>query len=362
MPAEASAIAAMEQAAAADALAAAPAAPVEAPPVAETPAAKPEPVEPKKGKGKGKEAPAPPAPTEAEAKAAELEQLKAKIKEFGYDFDDTKISYQERIKFRDEKRRERAAVEAYVAKRRSEIDAEAESHKTRLSRAQAIDAAVEAADYETLAQLTGHKSWNELQDVVIKKLADPNYRELQELKRKQAERERVDAETKQRAEQEARNSAIQRAQDAHRAELSLIMRNSSDPLVREMHDDPNFVNAVFIIQQENWDGRTTVSPEKAIKMAARGRANALGTELEQLYKRLHRVYGQPAAPTPAPDEAAGKKPAAPAPKKSPGKTGVVSASAEAAPNKKDWESEEEWRRYAAAKMRLAALEDRKSVV
>lgn len=313
---------------------AAPAAPAPAPAATEAPA--PAPAKGKKGaKGKVEAAVATAAPA-AQAEAApavdKLAQLKALAAELEMDFDGSRVAIRERVEFREAKDKLRKQIEQQeqeVLRRLSEAKTQ---FSEKLTKAERIEKAYEAGDYDGLAKLLGPSDWNALQEEMIAKISDPNYKRLRELERKEQQRE---AELEQARQAESR-AAHQRAQaqalNTHIANLSAQMKQSADPLVRELHDDPQFIHAVIEVQRQNWDGRSTVSPEKAIKIAAQGFTAPLNQHMKGLYEKLHRVFGATPAQAAAivaavgPEASAAATSAAPAKGKT-NRTGVVPVAA-----------------------------------
>lgn len=263
------------------------------------------------GKANGKAKPAEPPPEAHPVDEAEL--LRTLAAKLGFEVEDRKLTTKERAEFRLKAKELRSEIDAELQQRREAFEAEVNPRRAQLDKAMALEAAHEAGDYEAIARILGNKDWDELQKTVIEKLSNPHYKEVQELKRwkeETAERERRAA-----AEWEQQQVAQRHAQAvaAHKADLSERMSRSNDPLIRAMHDDPGFIQAVFRIQQENWDGTETVSPEQAIRMAAKGTSRALRDEMVELKKRLDQAFPVQAA-EPAEEKSLMK---APAPKTSP---------------------------------------------
>jgi hypothetical protein len=349
-------------------------------------------------------APASAQPTEAQvqkavdaapADSAERAQLLELAKKLGYEVDDKRIDTAERAEFRHYKQQQRAALaaaqadlekkraeaEEHYSKRTAEAEAKAEERlaqaQSELEFANKLSQAAEDGDYDGLAVLLGRKDWNELQQDVIAKFADPGYKELQELKRwkqqqeeeklkSKAEQERAEKERK--AEEERQAREVQRQQEiqarqqqlaAYHKQLSEKMASSEDPLTRVMSSDPSYIAAIVRIQQENWDPETesTVTAEQAAKLAIKGAPSPLIAEMESLYKRLHTVFGgatgqsaQPANTTSTESTPQGEKKA---PKSAPVPTkGTKTASA---PGK--FASPAEWRAYRDRRLAEAIAED-----
>jgi hypothetical protein len=252
----------------------------------------------KKGKAEpaakveGAVAAAAPAAIAAAAPAVDkLEQLKALAAELQMEFDGHAVTVRERVDFREAKQKLNERIELQEREVLQRLNDAKSQFSDKLTKADKIEQAYAVGDFEGLAKLLGAKDWNGLQEEVIARISDPNYKRLQELERKEQERE---AERSQREQEQERhtNSARQRqALKQHQEALSEQMKSSTDPLVSAMHDDPQFIAAVIEVQRQNWDGKTTVSPEKAIKIAAKGFVAPLQQHMKNLYDRLQKVFG-----------------------------------------------------------------------
>jgi hypothetical protein len=261
------------------------------------PAATPEPAKPAgkaKGKGpKGKEAP--PAAAEPVAppvvdKAAALAALAA---ELGYDFEPEakRVTVAERVAFREAQKKAAARIEQQEQELLQNLNQAKGSFEPELAFAKQLKTAHDAGDYESVAKLLGANDWNGLQEAYIAKISDPNYKRLQLLEQKEREREQQVEQQRIQQQRQAQAQAQAQALQQHTANLSAQMQKSADPLVRELHDDPQFIRAVIEVQRQNWDGSATVSPEKAIKIAAQGFAAPLEKHMRGLYEKLQRAFG-----------------------------------------------------------------------
>jgi hypothetical protein len=241
------------------------------------------------------------------APAGEVEQLRALATKLGMSLEDGKVTTTERVKLREEKRANLQAISQARQNAIAEVQKMREEIAPRITRAQAFEEAVASGDFNAIAQHAGFKDWNEMQEDQLKKAADPNYRKLldleSQLKAEKAEKEKA----REQAEQQERTHAQIRAQNQYKSQLSARMVSSQDPLVKAMADMPNFVNAVFNVQNATWDGSSdAMTPEHAIRHSVNG-APSLLNEMKTLYERLAPVFAPKAAPAPA---APAKKPAA----------------------------------------------------
>lgn len=256
---------------------------------------------------------------------------------------DEPVKPSERAEFREYKRQQRELI----AKERAELEKQKQeftgTHGERLTKAESILKAIEAGDPEGFAQAVGTKDFNEFQESFIKRLADPNYKELRELQKwredqqKQAEQQKKDQET-----QEANR---QRAELRSKwlGDLTEKGKTSKDRVAQAMADDPMFLNVVFEIQKAHWDdsSKSTVSLEEAIDRGLPGHKTTLREELKALYDRLGKAFGEP----PALAAANGRKPAP--------KTAVTpTKTTDAAGGKGKWNGPHDpnWRQYAARKL------------
>lgn len=228
-----------------------------------------------------------------------LTQLKALATELGLEVDAGRVAHSEYKGFRDWKAKQithlREQEQELIAKiNAAKTDAEREisGKQERLTKAESILAKFDAGDYEGFAQALGKKNWEELQDDVIAKNTDPNYRRVRELEAWKAEQEQKEQQALEEAKQRAQNEHQQRARANYRAGLITSMKGSKHPLVREMHDDPIFVSTIMGIQEDNWDGTGTVTPEQALRMVGPNGKNAVLEHLRDTYQRLHRAFGE----------------------------------------------------------------------
>lgn len=253
-----------------------------------------------------------PKPKTDAAVDAKREQLKALIAELGMQLDDTRVTSAERAALRGERRDAREALEKLENEAKERIAAATKaleerdsSAKPRFDKLSTFEKAIESGDHDQIAKVAGFEDWDKLQEHVIALKADPAYQRMRALERQVAERERAEKEREEKAAKEAEERTVaeqrqaeERAQQQARAEymrgLSATMAKSEDPVVKAMADDPAFVGAVFRVQQSHYAGGDAMTPEEAIRTAAKGtQGQPLVAELKKLYDRLAPVFGQP---------------------------------------------------------------------
>lgn len=343
----------------------------------------------------GEETKTPEKPAGATPTDAERAQLLELAKKLGFEVDDKRVETKDRAEFRRYKdgqkatiakleadlERKRAEAEEHYSKRTAEAEAKAEERlreaEKELEFSNKLSQAAEDGDYDGLAVLLGRKDWNELQQDVIAKFADPGYKELQQLKRwkqeqeeeklkTKAEQERAEKERK--AEEERQAREIQRQQElqarqqqlaAYHKQLGERMAASEDPLTRVMSSDPSYIAAIVRIQQENWDPETesTVTAEQAAKLAIKGAPAPLISEMESLYKRLHSVFGGAAAVQTPSAQAANTESTPQGEKKAPKSAPVPTKGTKAASTPGKFKTKQEWERYRDQRLQEAIAED-----
>lgn len=274
---------------------------------------KPKPKAAKKPAAEAKpDEPAKEEPDADQEKLGAIGLLRKLASENGFVVDDGKLTTKEKAEWRIFKQEQRNQL----AQAEKEAVARIEQARTELAernaKVEAFEAAIKNRDHNALAKAAGFEDWDKLQEGIVS-WQDPAYLERKELRewKEKVEREQEQA-AQQRLEQERQQAQIQ-AQNAYKQQLSGAMKASQDPIVAAMADDPLFVNAIHRIQQENWDGRETVTPEQAVRMATAGARVTLGEELKGLYERLGKAFGrkeaeQKPAPSPKPKIASTPKP------------------------------------------------------
>lgn len=319
-----------------------------APEVAHLPPAKPAPTANfsdrwKASTGEGlsaPEVPAKPAPSKKAAAVVEAVEVEG----------EGALTPSERVAFRDWKRKQKATLDQEHAGRMREVEAERSKYEPDLTLAQKVRAAKESGDPDGLAQALGYESFNGMQKELIQRLADPNYKELRSIRAQLDEKEKAEQAAKEEAEQQQTARQQRAAQVAYINDLSGACKNSAEPLVREMGEDPMFLNAIYRIQKEHWDGSKTLTIEQAIKQAARGATKPLETELRELHARLDRALGTKVADRVTAAVAASKSaPAEKGPKSAP----IPPSGAGEPATPVDKHDPVAWRKYTIAKMNEA---------
>ena len=257
---------------------------------------------------------APPAPKPAAAKppaADKRSQLESLAKELGLSLNGDEVTVAERAEFRRAKEKREAEWE-----RRERAITEKETSvgsNEKVKRADAIFDAIERGDPDAFAKAVNAKDFNDFQTSFIKRLADPNYAELQRLQKRVEEADELKKQQEEQQRQNENNAARARAYSSYMSTLSETCKASANPLVAAMHDDPLFLQAVYNIQEQSWDKELerTCTVEEAIAKASKGAKSPLKNELRELYNRLHKGFGADVAgaAVEAAQKAGGKRPA-----------------------------------------------------
>lgn len=288
-------------------------------------------------------------------KEAKRAQLKTLAEELGLNVDDSAVSVAERAEHRAKMRRDKESL----ASERAEWE-KTKALKPEQQQAADFGAAIKEAydrgDPDGFAKALGAKDFNEFQTSFIKRLADPNYNELRRLQQKVEEKEAAEKKAAEESTKRAKGEEYQRARSAYMTNLSDICSKSASPVVSAFHDDQLFLEAVYRIQEENWnpDTESTLTVERAIKKAAKGAKSDLESELRTIASRGIKAFpdliGSAAPASAAKTNGNGKKPAP--------KTAVVPTSSNGgggASKKPSEMTPQEWAKYRA--QRMAETED-----
>ena len=143
----------------------------------------------------GKEAPKPPTEEEflgwVERFGAE-KAMQIVAKKLNYQIDGQVVSVAERAALREEKRKQRAALDQRQREIEESLGSKVKESEGEIEFGRALKAAHATGDYDGIARALGRKDWNELQDDFIAKLADPNHKRLSELEQKLREKEQAE--------------------------------------------------------------------------------------------------------------------------------------------------------------------------
>ncbi len=235
-------------------------------------------------------APAVPAakePAAAPSTEAKKAQFEALAKELGFKLDGQTVSVAERAQFREQRRKFNESTAAQQA----QFDAKFKAQLAELDAPRAAFAAWQAGDYDGFAKALGEGDWNGLNRKAIQRHADPNYKLVQELRDKEAKREADEKAAKERAQREQKERATAQQVQTYKVNLGKLASESSDPVARAFADDPMFLDAVYLVQAENFvEGQDPISIEDAIRLSPRRGGSPLLEELRALYKRAAAAF------------------------------------------------------------------------
>lgn len=247
--------------------------------------------------------------TDEKPKATELDldTWKKQAEKFGYEIDPSgRVYNQERAKFRREKQEAREQLTQERTRVFAEIDAKFNELSAQAAPLLAFKSAVDAGDFDAIAQSIGHKDWAALQGEAVTQAHDPAYKRLRQLEReKEAEKEQQRRYVEQqRQQQEAQQRA--EAVKAYKVQLVKQLETSQDPLAKALSWDPIFTNEVTAMQQKHWlEKGAPLSVEQIIRHDMNGTA----TYFRKMYDALKTVFGGKEAPTVA-EKTTEEKPAA----------------------------------------------------
>lgn len=221
---------------------------------------------------------------------AKLERLKGLAKELGFTVDEARVSTAERYQLRKERREQTNKIAQLEQQAQARAEKILSETSVKASVALQAQRAIEAGDYDAFAKALGRADWNALNTEVIARFADPNYKRMRELEswktqqEEQAQRARAEAEARAKQDEESR------VVTSYKADLSAQMAQSADPLIAAFADDPSFVQAIFDVQKNEYDGYNTVTPEEAIRLRPNEGGSPLLDHMRQLYSRLEKAF------------------------------------------------------------------------
>jgi hypothetical protein len=228
----------------------------------------------------------------------EFEALNALAKKLGMKVEDGRILPSDRAKFREWERKRSEQLATTEKERLSAVEKREKEVEAQIKSAQSILKAKADGDYQGLAKELGFENWDKLQEDVIARISDPNYKRLRELEQwKEEEASRAEKSKAEQEQQQAQQRAMQQRQAVYK-KFAEEMPQSKDPLVAAMGDHPLFTNTVLRIQEQMWKEHGALSYEFLANQKAEGAPRTLREECKELYDRLHKVYGgqQQAAP------------------------------------------------------------------
>lgn len=307
------------------------------------------------------EQPEPEPPADITPEGQELLELKKLAKKHNLKVEDGKVTSHEIAGFREWKRKQKAGVEQWAAGIKQQVQQEIQQAydqaNEKLQFAERVHAAREAQDLDEFAKIAGFEDWNAAQKHKAAQIADPAHKELQELKRWQRDQQAQQAKQQQQAQAQAAEAERQKAIGEYIKGLQHQMSNSDDREIKVLSQDPTFVRAVYVIQNQHWDGSTTVAPEQAARMAAQGGPTLLD-EVRAKYKVMHEAFGQKEAEAMVKEA----KKAEPAEKPKAPKSAPLGAKRGVEPTagRRPWKTAQEFDRYAAQMMRDAEQAERKN--
>lgn len=256
------------------------------------------------------------APEITEAQVIELAEkygpekaLQIIARKLNYQVDGAAVTVAERKAFRDQQREAKQALDKWKQDIANEWDGKIKASSEEIEYGRALKAAKETGDYDGIARGLGFKDWNELADDHIAKLADPNHKRLTELEKRLQEKERAEAEQAERYRQHQAQQQREQQVQGYKVEMSSAMKQSENPVLKELADFPDVVNMLFAIQQANWDpvAQKTVTLEQALLMPLPGQRQPVRELLRGWHTSLAKAFGGGApAAAPAAQPAKGK--------------------------------------------------------
>lgn len=273
--------------------------------------------------------------------AAEQRKLLGELaKQLGLHVAEARVEPAERAKWREEKRQEKAALQARIA----EFERVQGEFGERRARHDKALSAWESGDPDgALRELFG-AGLEEANKRFVEgmKGRDPELeREKAWLK---AEREKIETERKAADKARAEQTRLEQ-RTAYVRDVGRFLSEQSDPTIKAFASDPRMLEQIVAVQERTYD------PEDGSVMSPVEAAQVVASEARRAYEALHKVFGVPATSTPesAPKAEAPRDGSAPAKRRVPSVSNKRANGANA---------EADWRRMALQELEAAAAADR----
>lgn len=228
----------------------------------------------------------------------QIEELAAKA---GMKVDGNRVEVAERVALRNERRQHRETMAREQAQFRARMAEESGKFQGSAAKFEAFERAREANDFEGMAKAAGFSDWKALVGEHTKRLQSPEYREIQELKHRDAERE--EAVKRDRERQAQAQQAQQQATSiaAYKVGMADELKSSGGQL-EAMAADPHIVGMLYDVRADHY--RAT-GEELDLQDVIETPSPRFGGEsvldlLEKSYHNLSKIFGD----RPALDEAA----------------------------------------------------------
>jgi hypothetical protein len=255
-----------------------------------------EPAKAKPEAEKPKQKPLQPAPEDQEEEPGEREQFEALAKKFGYAVDANKVTVNERVKWREDVRKERSRLAEREQAFTSKVAEVEQNLQTKFGRGARACEAWDRGDFDALAKALAEDDkvgWRDLQNKAKEKILSPEHRRIAEMEERERKREQAEREREEQAEREAEQQKLQRGRIAYQQKLVGSMAASEDRVLKALATQPQFVGAMMsVIEREYHETGEEVSPQDALH-----KPFGDGTLLDNakaLWQSLNAAFGDPA--------------------------------------------------------------------
>jgi hypothetical protein len=219
-----------------------------------------------------------------------LEQLKALAAEVGVDFDGERVTTRDRVNFRAERRELKEKLSVKEADLQARFDRATASLEDRYASAVKLQEAIDSRDFDQIAKEAGYETFGAMSVAHVQRRLSPDQQEMAKLRGELVAEKRERAAWQER--QKERQAEAQRADSIteYKQDLTTELRDHSDPAIADFAREPSFVDMVFTVQQQHWDGQQTLPTNEAVNMVI--------NELRGTYSRMNRFFGNQAASSP----------------------------------------------------------------
>lgn len=145
--------------------------------------------------------------------------------------------------------RETAARE--LQREREKLGIEMKAAADSRGKSEAFNKALESRDFDGMAKASGFKDWRDMLNEQTRSMASPEYREIQELKKRDAERDAAIKTEREQREQWAAQQQQLEGIKAYKVSMAEDMRTRGGEL-EPMAEDPDLVNMLYDVRADHF--------------------------------------------------------------------------------------------------------------
>ncbi len=186
--------------------------------------------------------------TDKAAIRKQIEELAAKA---GMKVDGNRVEVAERVALREERRVMRETAARELQREREKLGIEMKAAADSRGKSEAFNKALESRDFDGMAKASGFKDWRDMLNEQTRSMASPEYREIQELKKRDAERDAAIKTEREQREQWAAQQQQLEGIKAYKVSMAEDMRTRGGEL-EPMAEDPDLVNMLYDVRADHF--------------------------------------------------------------------------------------------------------------